>query len=100
MKFIKQYYQRILIIIYILISGLVNIYGFFKLPDEIATHYDFNGEKSNYIPTPIYLIISFLLIVFLPLLSLNKDRDRKIKLLITSLIIVIVNMVIIFGQIK
>jgi len=100
MNFIKQYYQNMLIALFIASTGLINVVGYALLPGKIATHMSFNGEKSNYVSSPIYLVISFLIIVIMSLLSKTKLGERKVKFFVTTAILVIANIAIIISQIK
>jgi len=100
MDLIKRYYQNIVIAIFIATTGIINVIGYVLLPGKIATHMSFNGEKSNYVSSPIYLIISFLIIVVLSLLSKTKLGEKKVKYFVTTAILVIANIAIIISQIK
>ena len=65
MKYIKLHYEKLILALYIAVTGVINIIGFFSLPEKIATHFDINGDKGNYIPSPLYLVLSFLLVIYL-----------------------------------
>ncbi len=100
MYFIKRNYEKILIALYILFTGIMNVIGYFNLPDKIATHMGINGEQSNFIPTPIYLIISFLLVIFLSILGTKKFGEKKMKFHFATAIVVVANAVVIIIQFK
>ncbi len=100
MNFIKRNYQKLLIGLYLGITAIINIIGYIKLPDKVATHMNFDGQQTNYIPTLLYVIISFALVGLLCFLSMNKVGEKKIKYLFTTAIIVIANISLIVIQMK
>lgn len=99
MKNIKQKRIEIISITIILVTGLINIYGYFKLPDKIATHLSITGEQTNRVPTPIYLILSFALVLILTFINIKNEKEQKLKNIIATLIIVVANIAIILTQI-
>jgi hypothetical protein len=99
MEYIKFHYQKLILALYIAVTGVINIIGFFALPSKIATHIDLNGVKSNYVSSPLYLVLSFLLVILLSFISNKKVGDQKVKYFICTAIIVVVNIVVIINQI-
>lgn len=86
-------------IIYILTTGGFNLIGYFNLPDIIATQFSFSGEQVNHMPTPIYLIASFLLVTILSVVCITRQElQQKIKYLLVNTIILIANIVMIATQ--
>jgi uncharacterized membrane protein len=97
MKFSKDRIFLVLSVIYIVITGGINLFGFFHLPDEVATHFSFTGEQVNRMPKEIYLLIGFIVVLILALFSSTKGQ-QKLKYLLVNSIIVIANIVMIMSQ--
>lgn len=100
MSFMKRNYQQLLVSLYIFTTIIINIIGYFNLPDKIATHIGVNGQKSNYLSTPIYLLGSLLLIIFLSIMTLQKVGERKVKYFFVTAVLVVANGIMIITQIK
>jgi uncharacterized membrane protein len=86
--------------IYMIITGAINIYGYFNLPEVIATQFSLTGRQVNTMKTPIYLLGSFAIVVILSVLCIKKEKEQQIKYLLISSFIVIVNIVMIITQLK
>ena len=90
--------QSMISAIFILITGGINLFGYFNLPDKIAAHFNLTGEKSNYISTPIYLILSFLAVLLVSGIYLKSEDEKKLKMLFVGVAVVIANIVMIVVQ--
>ena len=98
MKSERHSIYSVLCTIYILITGGINLYGYFNLPKEIATQFSLTGGAVNRMPTPIYLIIVFILVLLMSIFCLTKGQEQKLKYLLVNAIIVIANVVMIVSQ--
>lgn len=99
MKLNKKKLISYLLIFYTVITGLLNIYGFFNLPDKISTHFGFSGKATGAeTSTPIYLIIGFALVAVLSYAGMKKEGEQKIKYILADTLIVICNFVLILIQ--
>ncbi|MDF2543708.1 MAG: hypothetical protein K0S47_3426 [Herbinix sp.] len=84
--------------IFIIMTGAINLFGYFKLPDTIATQFSFHGGSVNHMPKSIYLIASFFLILLITVFLVKGEKQQKLKYFITDLILVIANTVMIVIQ--
>lgn len=84
--------------LYVLVTGGFNLYGYFNLPDEIATQFSFTGEQVNHMPTYIYMLVSFGIVLMLSLFCITKEQEQKLKLLLVNTLLVIANIVMIVTQ--
>lgn len=84
-------------IIYIVITVGFNVFGYFHLPDVIATQMSFSGSEVNHMPTPIYLISTSILVTILSIGCITK-KEQKLKYGLINTIIVIANIVMISVQ--
>jgi|GEM_PF-2314125 len=84
--------------IFIIITGGINLFGYFNLPDQIATQISMTGEHVNRMSTSLYLSLVFALVVVFSVLSLNVEKEKKIKWLSVDAVIVVANMVMIIIQ--
>jgi hypothetical protein len=99
MKFNKQKLIKYLLVLYIIITGLFNVYGYFKLPDRISTHFSLSGKSTGSTSsTWIYLIISFSLVLALSIGGMKKEGQQKVKYICADTLIIICNFIIIFSQ--
>ncbi len=70
----------ILGIVIILITGIVNVYGYFHLPAKMATQFTIGGLSGNRIPTPNYLLVTFIFVLLISFLYLREEENiQKIK---------------------
>lgn len=99
MKFNKQKIVFYLNIFYITITAMVNLYGFFTLPDTVASHFSLTGKVTSRMPTPAYLLLTFAIILILSITAIKKEGDQKIKYIFVDTLIVIINIVVILLQI-
>jgi hypothetical protein len=97
MKPIKDKIYLIVSIIYIAVTVGINIYGYFHLPDQMATQFGITGEQVNRMPKEIYLVFSFAAVFILALFTITKGQ-QKLKYLIVNALIVIMNIVMIAMQ--
>lgn len=99
MKLDKKKLISCLLIFYIVITGLLNLYGYFNLPDKISTHFSFSGKATGAeTSTPIYLVISFALVAVLSYAGMKKEGQQKLKYILADTLIVICNFVMILIQ--
>jgi uncharacterized membrane protein len=98
MKSTKNKVYLLINAIYIIVTAAINIYGYFRLPEEIDTQFSFSGESVNHMPKSIYLIISFFIVLVLALFSIKNEPSQKLKYLIINSIIFIANIIMIFIQ--
>lgn len=94
----KDKIYKIISLIYILLTGGFNLFGYFNLPGTIATQISFSGEPVNQMKTPIYLLISFGIVLLLGLFSITKGQEQKLKYLLGNTILVVANIVMIVTQ--
>lgn len=99
MKFTKNKVYFLINAVYIIVTAVINIVGYFRLPEEIATQFGFSGESVNHMPKSIYLVVSFFIVVVLALFSIKNEPAQKLKYLIINSIIFIANIIMIFIQI-
>jgi len=83
----------------ILITAGVNLYGYFNLPDEIATQFSLTGGKANRMPTPLYLTLAFIIVLLISVLYIKSEKEQKIKLLVTDIVVCIANIAMIATQV-
>lgn len=94
----KQKIYSSICLLYILVTGGINVFGYFKLPAEIATQFSFSGESVNRMPTPIYMIVSFGIVFLLSMFCMTKGQEQKLKYLLVNTILVVANIVMIVTQ--
>lgn len=100
MKLIKKHIFIIVNIFYLILTGAVSIFGYFHLPDKVATHISLSGELSNRVSKPVYLIGAFIIILILSVLSMTKEKELKIKYLFAVTICVIAHISMIVIQMQ
>ena len=98
LKKIKNNRTLIISLIYIVITGGINLYAYFNLPDRMATQISLSGEKVNTMPTPLYLSGVFVAVLVISTIYLKVEKERKIKLLLVDSLIVVANIVMIVIQ--
>lgn len=98
MKFNKEKSVFYLSIFYITFTFILDLIGYFKLPDKIATQFSLSGEATKHTSTPIYLIISFAIITLLSIFCMKKDSSQKLKYILVTTLVVIANAVTIIVQ--
>lgn len=98
MNFIKNKLHILLNIIYVVVTALVNVFGYFRLPDVIATQFG-SDSRVNHMPKAIYLPGSFLIILILAVFCIRTEPGQRIKYLIINTIIFVANIIMILVQI-
>ncbi len=83
---------------FLIITAIINIIGYYKLPGEIATQFSLTGEKVNYMSKTIYLLGSFGIVLLLTLVGKFKEQEQKLKYLLVNCLIVVANIVMIVIQ--
>jgi uncharacterized membrane protein len=81
-----------------IITAGINLYGYFHLPDKIATQIGFNGEYQNQISTQLYLVIVLIVVIFISVLTVRSEKENQHKWLFTDILIGIANIVMIILQ--
>lgn len=101
MKNVKWNLSMIIAVITTLLTVVVNIFGYFKLPDKVATKFSITGNLNNMVSKPVYLILTFLLIVVISILSVSKaeEKDQRMKYIVVSIIVTVANIAMIAVQI-
>lgn len=94
----KQKFYFWISMLYVLVTGGFNLYGYFNLPSEIATQFSFTGEQVNRMPTYIYMLVSFGIVLMISLFCITKGQEQKLKFLLVNTIIVIANIALIVMQ--
>ncbi len=97
MKKISAY--TIISMIYILVTSGMNLFGYMRLPAEIATQISFSGEAASRMPKGVYLLISLGAVTLLSLLCIFRGREQKLKFLLVNSLLVIVNIAVIVIQV-
>ena len=82
-----------------IITVSINVLGYLRLPDEIATQISLTGGSVNRMPTAIYLTGSFVLIAIFALLTLRNEREQRIKYFLVNTILTVANIIMIAIQI-
>lgn len=82
----------------LVITGGINLLGYFNLPDIMATQISFSGGGVNTMPKAYYLIGGFVLSLLLAILVM-KSKQERIKWFIAQVIIAIANVIIVLIQI-
>jgi uncharacterized membrane protein len=85
-------------ICYIIITGSINLYGYFKLPEKVATQFSFTGEQVNHMSKSIYLLSAFGIVLLLSYFGIFKAKEQRLKYLLLNSVIVIANIVMIVIQ--
>jgi hypothetical protein len=98
MKITKYKVYLIISMIYVAVTGLINLYGYFNLPEEIATQFGLTEEQVNRMPTPLYLFVSFGAVLLLSLFCITKRQEQKLKYIVVNTLIVIANIAMIVSQ--
>ncbi|MGB4661281.1 MAG: hypothetical protein WBI07_19065 [Mobilitalea sp.] len=84
--------------LYILITGVFNLYGYFHLPEEVATQFGLPGGNVNYMSKGTYLITSFLIVAVLAYFSVRTEKEKRLKYMVINTVIVIANILMITTQ--
>ncbi|MHB8127532.1 MAG: DUF1648 domain-containing protein [Mobilitalea sp.] len=98
MKKTKLKILSIVSIIYIILTGVINAYGYFHLPKIMATQFSFSGEKVNMMSKSTYLLIGFAAVFVLSVFCLRNEKEKKIKYFLIDSLIVIANIMMIVSQ--
>lgn len=99
MKRIKEDILLLINMAFLLITAVINVYGYFHLPDEIATQFSMNGTKANVMQKEIYLVGGFALMCLLAFMSRKGTKESRIKYTVVNAIILVANIVMIVIQI-
>ena len=82
------------------LSVIVNAFSFMYLPSRIGIHVNSSGVVDNYIPKTIYVLVTPAIIIAIFILSCLYKYSNKMKMLMGETILFILNLWIIFSQIK
>lgn len=88
----------IIVAVLTLITAGINLYGYFKLPAEIATQFSLSGGKVNRMPTTLYLIIVTIAVLAISIFYTKVEKGQKTKWLLVDVVIVIANIAMIATQ--
>jgi len=98
MKRFKPDILFIINILYVIVTGAFNLYGYFHLPEQIATQISFSGGSVNYMSKAIYLSLSFVIVAALSYFSMKTEKEKKVKYIVVDTVIVISNIAMIAIQ--
>jgi len=86
-----------IIILIILISFIVGLYYYSKMPDQLASHWNTKGEVDGYMSKfwslflmPIVSLVMFLLLVFVPKIDPLKKNIEKFRKYFDTFIVLMV----------
>ncbi len=88
----------ILHIILVAITGILNVYGLFHLPNTIATQISLRGSGVNTMPKALYLLLSFAIMLALAVVNRRGNVQRKMTSTIASVLVFIGNILVIATQ--
>ncbi len=88
----------ILHMILVTATGILNIYGYFRLPDTIATQISFSGDRVNSMPKALYLLLSFVILLVLAFVNKSGRAEKKLTSTIAAVLVFIGNVFVIFTQ--
>ncbi len=88
----------ILHLVLVALTGILNLYGYFNLPDTIATQVSFTGDNVNSMPKVLYLFISFVIMLVLATVNKKGRADKRITSTIASVLVFIGNILVITTQ--
>lgn len=98
MKNIKKDLGFIINAVIVVVTGILNVYGYLHLPDTIAVQFSFSGDRVNTMSKGVYLLVSFGIVAFLAILNRNGDSQKRITSTLASILIFIANIVVIVTQ--
>lgn len=99
----KNWKKDILFILHMALlaaTGILNIYGYFHLPDRIATQISFTGERVNDMPKGFYLLLSFAILLVLAVMNKRGRIEKKIPVALAAVLVFIGNIVVIITQLQ
>jgi len=89
--------STIAVLLIILISVIVGIYFYPKMPSRMASHWNINGEVNGYMPRfwalfmmPIISIIMLLMLIFIPKIDPLKKNVEKFRKYFDAFIVLII----------
>jgi len=86
--------------IFIVLSIIINIASYIFLPENVAIHINSNGIADSYAPKIIYLLSAPIILIVTFLYLYICKYSFKLKAFALELIIFLINIWIIFTQIK
>lgn len=98
MKKLKEDILLLINMVFLLITAVINVYGYFHLPDEVATQFSFNGSKVNVMHKETYLVGGFVLMCLMAFMSRKGTKESRIKYTAVNAIILVANIVMIVIQ--
>ncbi len=97
----KNWKRDILFILHMVLlvaTGILNIYGYFHLPDRIATQISFTGARVNYMPKEFYLVLSLVILLILAFVNKSGRVEKKLTTTIAAVLVFIGNAFVIITQ--
>lgn len=98
MKINKWNIIFILHLVLVAVTGVINVYGYFHLPDTVATQISFSGERANSMPKGLYLLLSFAILLVLAAVNKMGRVDKRITSTIAAVLVFIGNILVIITQ--
>jgi uncharacterized membrane protein len=98
MKKLKEDSLLLINMAFLLITAVINVYGYFHLPDKIATQISFHGTMDNMMQKEIYLVGGFAIMCLLTFVNRKGTKESRIKYTIVNAIIMVANIVMIAIQ--
>lgn len=86
--------------IFIVLAMIINIASYILLPGHVAIHINASGTADSYVPKIIYLIATPLILIAISMYLYVCEYNFKFKALVLELIFFLLNIWIIFSQIK
>ncbi len=100
MKNMKKDIMFILHMVLVAVTGVLNVYGYFRLPDTIATQISFTGERVNSMPKALYLLLSFAILLILAVVNKRGRVEKKLTTTIAAVLVFIGNIFVIMTQLS
>lgn len=88
-------------IVLIIITAGVNVWGYFHLPETMATQFSLTSGKVNTMPKLWYLLISMVVVTFFTIRTIARSGEKRAQILTTifGVIFTILNIVMIVMQV-
>lgn len=87
-------------IVLLVVSGILNIYGYFHLPDTIATQISLSGDRVNSMPKGLYLLLSIVILLLLAVVNKKGRVDKKVTTTIAAVLVFIGNVFVVITQLQ
>ncbi len=100
LKSTNNLFYIIMGILFIVITAGINIFGFYNLPDTIATQFNLAGSSSvNHMGKAYYLALTSVLVLLFTVLFLHSEQERKLKYFVADCLFVVANFIMIVIQV-